>query len=126
MVCANEATAVATRSPSMARSGFSVVMPLPTWWAISISGSMSSRVIARMTSMDSLSLDTDADDVLAGLDAERLARFKRQADRVAAFGRHAGQHDGAELALAAGHGVVDQRRLAAARRRLQLRVRDLA
>src|SRR5437764_7661588 len=101
MVWANEATAIPTRSPSMARSGFRVVMPLPTWCAISIRGSMSSRVIARITSMVLSFLNTHADDVVARRDAQGLLGPERQADRFGAFGRRAGHDDRAEVALAA-------------------------
>src|SRR5471030_470014 len=113
MVSANEATAIATRSPIIFMSGLSVVMPLPTCVAITYRASRSSAVIARTTSIGCPLSDSDANDGVAVGDLQGFLHIHRQRHGDLRFQRRAGGDHGAAVVLGAGGHRVAQLRFAA-------------
>src|SRR5476649_187523 len=101
MVSANEATAIASRSPIIFMSGLRVVMPLPTCVAITYRASRSLAVIARTTSIIDPLLDSDADDGIAFGDLERFQHVGRQRHIDLRFQRRAMRDHGAEVVFGA-------------------------
>src|ERR1700741_5218515 len=99
MLSANEATAIATRSPIIFMSGLGGGMPLPTCVAITYRAWRSSALIARTTSIGCPLLDSDADDGVALGDLERFLNIDRQRHIDLRFQRRAMRDHRAEVVL---------------------------